>query len=65
MNNLMPSAEFTALITQLKGIEHYAREFLLPKGKAAIEREQSDACISSVERQQASRIQWFLATIII
>ena len=32
MNDLMPSAELTALITQLKGIELYARQYILKDG---------------------------------
>ena len=39
MNDLMPSAELTALITQLKGFERCAREYLLPKGKGGDEPE--------------------------
>ena len=43
MNDLMPSAELTALITQLKGFERYAREYLLPKGKGGDEPEPEPA----------------------
>jgi hypothetical protein len=34
MMDLMPSDALTALYTQLKGFERYAREYYLPKGKA-------------------------------
>ena len=33
MMDLMPSDALTALYTQLKGFERYAREYYLPKGK--------------------------------
>ena len=33
MNELMPSAELTTLITQLKGIELYAKQYYLNTGK--------------------------------
>ena len=32
--DLMPSDALTALYTQLKGFERYAREYYLPKGNA-------------------------------
>ena len=32
MNDLMPSAELTNLITQLKGIELYARQYIIKDG---------------------------------
>ena len=39
MMDLMPSEGLTALYTQLKGFELYAREYLLPKGKGGDEPE--------------------------
>ena len=37
MDDLMPSPELTALITQLKGIELYARKYILKEGSSASE----------------------------